>query len=223
MNEYLEDRNEYLDLEKLNFNQMNKFVESFINTYEGKINSKYTTLIKDLFQKFQNSSSPEVNLGHIEYFRKFYHFYDFENNFYCVVWDIDLAKTLIKNRGIKPQKVKVSNLLEYVDIENLSHSKLQEVEKLKKFEPVILSEYDLVNPKILIDGNHRVYSRRNQPNSYLDVYFIDEFLSKESMAGDLFKYLFALHYNVIKIAQFHKTPRILRGKSFEGLLDKSLM
>lgn len=200
---YYKDKNEYKVLEAKNFNQLDTLYKKFTKDFGCKFDSKYMELIGKIYLRIQSAAKPNISIGDKEYFRKYFHFDEqFNNDFYCIIWDIEFTKQIITSWNMEPQKIKTKDLMEFVDVESIDQLKLNEVRKLKKYDPVILVSYDPINNPVLIDGNHRVYSKKNQPNLYLDAYFLDDFLSIECMAGDVFRYLYALHYNIIKLINY---------------------
>lgn len=219
MQGYYIDKKEYKALEAENFSQLDTLYEKFTKDFGYKLDSKYMELIKNLYLRIQGAAKPNISIGDKEYYRKYFYFGEQCNNdFYCIIWDIEFTKQIITSWNMKPQKIKIKDLMEFVDVESIDNSKLQEVRKLKKYEPVILVSYNILNTPILIDGNHRVYSKKNQPNLYLDAYFLDDFLSIECMAGDVFRYLYALHYNITKLINYD-IGNITKDELDEMLID----
>lgn len=202
MYNYNNDKIEYEKLKNNNFNQLDTFYNSFINDFGRKLESKYIVLIKELYQKIQGGRPQEIPIGFNEYFRKYFHFDHFNNDFYTIIWNIELAKKIIKKSNLQPQKVQVKELMKLVDEEYIDRNKLIQVQKIKKSDPVILVDYNPLNAVLMIDGNHRVYSKRQQPNICLDAYILDDFISMDCMADDVFKCLFALHYNITKLINY---------------------
>lgn len=203
MENYYKDKLEYQEIKNKKYNQLDTFYNNFINEFRVKLDPEYISLINKLYQRIVNSRPKEIPIGFKEYFRKYIHFDHFNNDFYTIIWDIELAKKLIKIKNLQPRKIRVKDLLGLVDSENIDPVKLIEAEKRVSNNPVILAEYDPFNTYMLIDGNHRVYSKRNQPNLFIEAYILDDFLSLECMADDVFRDLFILHYNIIKLANYY--------------------
>ena len=203
MENYYKDKTEYQKIRNKNFNQLETFYNNFIKEFGEKLDSEYVALINGLYQRIQDSNPKEIQIGFKEYFRKYIHFDHLNNDFYAIIWDIELAKKVIESAKLQPRKTQVKNLLELVDSENIDPIKLIEAEKRVVNNPVIIVEYDPLNAYILIDGNHRVFSKRNQPNSMIEAYVLDDSLSLDCMADDVFKCLFTLHYNVTKLINYY--------------------
>lgn len=220
LKDFLQDFDDYREIEKQNFNKMNNFYNQFIHSYTRKIDSKYIQLIRNQYRAVQTAKKPDIILGSKQYFRKDFHFDYFKNDFYRIIWDVDLLTKLIREADIKPQKLKVKELSNLVETNFIDLEKLQQIKKLKRFDPIILVSYSPLSDKVLIDGNHRLYSRKELPHSTIEAYILDDFFSLEAMAGDVFKKLFALHYNVTTIVRFFDDFSIQRNTSD---LDKLLI
>lgn len=220
MNELSQDIKEYKELEKKNFNKMNNFYNRFIHDYNGKIDSKYIQLIRNQYRAAQTAKKPTLDLGSKQFFGKDFHFDYFNNDFYRVFWNVDLLKTLISEAGIKPRRIKVKEISRLVDGHFINPEKLKEVKKLKRFDPIILVFYSPVNDRVLIDGNHRLSSRKEMPHSYIEAYDLDDLFALNGMAGDVFKKLFTLHYNVTTIARFFEDFSVQKNTAE---LDKLLI
>ena len=203
MENYFKDKTEYRKLRNKNYNQLETFFNKFIKEFDGKLDPEYIALLNGLYQKIQDSKPKEIPIGFREFFRKYIHFEHLSNDFYAVIWDIELAKKVIESENLQPRKTQVKNLLELVDSDNIDPIKLREAKKRGINNPIIIVEYDPLNAYILIDGNHRVYSKKDQPNLIIEAYVLNDSLSLACMADDVFKSLFALHFNVTKLINYY--------------------
>lgn len=129
MNNFHKDKNEYQNLRDKNFNQLDTFYNSFIRQFGKKLDSEYITLIKRLYQMVQDSRPKELPIGYKEYFRKYIHFHYLNNDFYTIIWDIELAKKIIKSKNLQPKKIRVRDLLDLVDSDSVDNNKLIKAQK----------------------------------------------------------------------------------------------
>jgi hypothetical protein len=72
-------------------------------------------------------------------------------------WSIQLIKNLIIKNKLKPKKIKLGPLVDWIDRNGLEQERLGIA--LKNDKPVYVIDYAPSNLEILIDGNHRVASR----------------------------------------------------------------
>ena len=73
------------------------------------------------------------------------------------------------------------------------------------------------NTVIVIDGNHRVKAQELKRNLYIDAYLLNDNLSMDCMAGDIFRYLYAFHTNATLLINS------IKSQPYYGNLDELLI
>ncbi|AMA72915.1 hypothetical protein ACH33_08630 [Aneurinibacillus sp. XH2] len=180
-----------------NFYKLDNFFESLIFYLKSNGLSHFESVIDSYKIAIKSSEEPEIAWHFKEYYRRNIDFPEFQNDFYKIIWDISQANLIIKRDKIKPKKIPLGLALQYVDISGIEWPRLAKAASNEN--PIIIVEYDPLNLSFVIDGNHRVYSRRNSPYKLIPAYILNTQQSIESMAGELFRNIFKTHYNITKI------------------------
>ncbi|MEK4444120.1 MULTISPECIES: hypothetical protein [unclassified Niallia] len=199
---------------QINFHKLDNFFSDFFIEYSDSIEIRHLNLMEDLYKKLKNAPVPNFSRFGM---KQFYHreFYFDDEDFFSLYWDIELATKIIKRNKLKPEAVPVKYLLD--GLTQLNPSKVQSCINFTKVNPIFIVAYDPHNTVIVIDGNHRVKAQELKRNPYIDAYLLNDTLSMECMAGDIFRYLYAVHTNATLLVNS------IENQSYNGNLDDLLI
>jgi hypothetical protein len=119
-------------------------------------------------------------------------------DFYQVSWTISKAKEVIENHNLPIIDFNVDILSREIDIDSLNHSHLNNT--LNNNDPVIVVRYPVTNMNsgglIVIDGNHRVYSRKINSIPTVKGYLLDVDHQYEALSGEFDRTIYKIHSNI---------------------------
>ncbi|MGN4750247.1 hypothetical protein [Bacillus cereus group sp. MYBK220-1] len=124
-------------------------------------------------------------------------------NYYSISWDINKAKTLIKDKEIRFQKMKIEILWKNVSTEYIDYKYVNNELSFQYYEPIIVVFYAPLNEYIVIDGNHRLAKQRmKKPEGNINVYLLEPDDHIKVMCGELFRTCYKIMHNVTVISNY---------------------
>jgi hypothetical protein len=124
-----------------------------------------------------------------------------DEDYYTTIWSISRAEKIISDSD---------HCLVYAPIDMLVHTVCrQKIDvghlpaALANNNPIITAQYLFFDPGcIILDGNHRVFSRHLARQQYILTYLLSPQQHLQAMAGDLFRTLFKIHSNLLAICHY---------------------
>ncbi len=121
---------------------------------------------------------------------------------YQLIWDINKAQRLIQQHQLPIDTIAIQHILPSIDHSKLTPAHLS-VQKAKDNTPIIIVELTLTNQFVLIDGNHRVFSRfQHRINADIPCYLLTYDMMLQALADPKFVQLYQMHHNLYVIANY---------------------
>jgi hypothetical protein len=113
---------------------------------------------------------------------------------YEMVWSVPLAQKVIEQGTAMHMDFFVPAIANYVDASNLKPYHLQTA--LSNPRPIIVADYPCIRALVVIDGNHRVFSRYTAGIRYVEGYRLSPELHMQAMVSDYHRTLYKVNTNL---------------------------
>ena len=126
-----------------------------------------------------------------------------KGNYYEIAWDTLRARQIIEEEKIPIRTLDVEYLKNCIDVKNINRSNLKDA--LENDEPIIVISYPILNQEhahIVIDGNHRAYSRHLNGVKGVAGYILEPPQHLWAMLSPLFQVLYLIHQGVVTIIDY---------------------
>lgn len=128
-----------------------------------------------------------------------------DDDFYTIMWDIRKTESIINRDIIKPTILPLEEL--FIDAKPRHHELTRDylAVSLKNNAPIIAAWFPMVESRshvVVIDGNHRVYSKYKAGQQQIPAYILNPNQHTEAMIGDIHRYLFAVFNNITWIFEY---------------------
>lgn len=121
---------------------------------------------------------------------------------YELIWDIHKAQQLIQQHQLPVHTIDVADILPSIDSRTLNAAYLS-IQKAQDATPIILAEFTLINEMIIIDGNHRLFSRHQyRTGSNIPCYLLPHDIMIQALADPKFVQLYQMHHNLTVMANY---------------------
>lgn len=172
---------------------------------------RYTEIIKHL------KPTPEdlyINSDSSQCFDAIYPLYNIGS--YRITWNVAKALEIVNRDNNNIVNMLVRQIKEFADYDYIN--RLHVPNALKNSNPIILAPFEPLSRMIVIDGNHRVFSRDNKgtDDETIDLYALTYEQSLEAMQGDIDRAFYKIHTNIVYIFNF------MAGSIDEKALRKAL-
>lgn len=134
--------------------------------------------------------------------------------YYKMCWNIEASKLIIKRANIKITSINVMELKTSIDKIKIEDQYLKNA--LTNEEPIILARIPMVNRSIVIDGAHRVLSRKSNNISFINGYIMEPEYHFFAMPSDSSRAIY------ISIETYKCISDFLVGDATRADLDKLL-
>lgn len=131
---------------------------------------------------------------------------------YTMVWDVQKALHLIKEKNMLPVQYNVEDYKSNFEDTNIMPSKAISAQFNK--DPVIFVKWP-GNLDVLIDGNHRYYNALKSKRKTIPAYVLSIEESMQCMLNEDFRSLFKIHHNLLLL----QNRRVLNSSSPIGFSD----
>lgn len=135
-------------------------------------------------------------------------------DYYNLIWSVDKAEVIIKKYNIMINKLDLSEIYTSVSEKKINKSHLNFASK--NINPIIVGQFEPSGKAVIIDGNHRVYSKYQNGDTEILAYLLSPKYQIQVMVGEIFKNLYKINSNLRYILEY------VAGYSTEKELKNSL-
>jgi hypothetical protein len=193
----------------LKFNQVER-VKAFPNL--SKVLESYREKLKQAIEEDFESKIIE-SLSSDPMSQIYTRVFEFEDNYYQMMWRIDKAEEVIKKYNIPFKLAPLNQTLDFIDQDRIEKSHLSKA--LHNYNPIIIINYPITPPfYFVIDGNHRVVSHFQAGRQHVPAYLLEPKHHMEAMWGNACRTIFKIHSNLVAIGSYES------GKMKKHLLKR---